>query len=333
MFSRAYLKLAGFYLAIIVAISLFFSVNIYFVSARELERGARRQDQLVQSAFGPPPAGEARRIREARDQTLDEAKARVIGRLVLVNVLIIVGAGGLSYYLARRTLQPIEEAHESLDRFTADASHELRTPITAMKSEIEVALADPRLTLKEAKAQLVSNLEELEKLTTLSEGLLRLAQLDAGELPTEPHDLADIIEQAVQHVATRAKKKQIAIKVQATPVTIQADHTSLVEALVTVLDNAIKYSPAHKAVQVTTKKTKHHARVTITDSGPGISRDELPHIFDRFYRADSSRTKNGTDGYGLGLSLAKHITELHGGSITASSRQGRGTTVTISLPR
>lgn len=332
MFNKAYLKLAGFYLAIIMTISLFFSVNIYFVSARELERGARRQDQIVESAFGPPRPTEERRVRNERDQNIEEAKARVINRLILVNTLIIIAAGGLSYYMARRTLRPIEEAHESLDRFTADASHELRTPITAMKSEIEVALADPKLSLKEAKAQLISNLEELDKLTNISEGLLRLAQLDAAGLPTEPLELSDLVSEAIGQVAARAKKKRISVNLQASPVIVYADHTSLIEAFVTVLDNAIKYSPNKSAVAIEIKKSKHQTHVIISDSGPGIARADLPHIFDRFYRSESSRTKNATEGYGLGLSLAKHIAELHGGSIAVTSHLGQGTTITITLP-
>lgn len=332
MFSKAYLKLAGFYLAIITAISLFFSINIYFVSVRELERGARRQDQIIESTYGPPGPGDGRRIRESRNQNLEEAKARVVNRLILVNVLIIIAAGGLSYYLARRTLRPIEEAHDSLDRFTADASHELRTPITAMRSEIEVALDDPKLSLKQAKLQLVSNLEELEKLTNLSEGLLRLAQLDAAQLPTEQLELSDLVNQAIRQVSSRAKKKHINVKFQSTPSIVRADQASLVEAFVTVLDNAIKYSPKKSTVRIAISKSKHQARVAITDNGPGISPEQLPHIFDRFYRADSSRTKNVTDGHGLGLSLAKHILKLNRGSITADSKLDQGTTITIVLP-
>jgi len=333
MFKKTHLKLAGLYLTVIMAISLLFSVNIYYVSVREVDRGFGMQARNLEPALRPGgPIGRSQFITE-RQEILDDIRMRVIGQLILVNLAILVGAGALSYFLARRTLQPIEEAHKSLERFTADASHELRTPITAMKSEIEVSLSDPKLNLKGAKSQLASNLEELDKLQALSDGLLRLARMDASELPREPVAISDILQAAVERVLPDAEKKKILLNLtDSQSLSTYGDKTSLVEAFVTILDNAVKYSPKSSEVIVKIDAYKHHARVQITDQGVGIKATELPHIFDRFYRADSSRTKSNVDGYGLGLAIAKNIFDMHSGTVVATSQQGKGTTFSVSLP-
>lgn len=334
MFSKAYLKLAGFYLLIIMTISLLFSINLYFVSVGELARGAGRQGEVIESFLGRPRPPEERRLQQQRQATLDEARSRVVGRLVVVNAIIFVSAGALSYYLARRSLQPIEEAHRSLERFTADASHELRTPITAMQSEIEVTLSDPKLTLKAAKAQLRSNLEELAKLTSLSDGLLRLAQLDNSAMFDQQIEITEVLADAASRVQAMADIKHISLIVPEKPlVTIPGDAASLTEGFVTLLDNAIKYSPEKSTVTIALSRQRHMVQVRVIDEGIGILATELPHVFDRFYRADTSRTRNETHGYGLGLAIAKNVFELHHGSISVASTPSKGTTFTVRLPR
>lgn len=333
MFNRAYAKLAGLYLLIIMAISLLFSVSIYFVSVRELERGAGLQGQLVENALGPRRPFEDSRLRALRQETLSEAKARVIGRLILVNAAIVIIAGGLSYYLAYRTLHPIEEAHESLERFTADASHELRTPITAMQTEIEVLLQDPKLSLKEAKKQLESNLEELAKLNHLSDGLLQLARLDATSITFTVVPLHEVLIQAVNRVELLAKGSDTTIQLpKILDFSVRGDMSTLVEGFVTLLENAIKHSPAKSTVAITTHKSRHSITINVVDNGPGIKATEMPFIFERFYQADSSRSKNSGVGYGLGLAIAHNIFKAHHGTIQAKSSLGKGTTMVVTLP-
>jgi signal transduction histidine kinase len=335
MFQKTYIKLAGFYLLIIMAISLFFSVNLYQISVRELDRNAMRQIGLVERIriAVPGPVSRDDLIRE-HDWQVDEAKKNIAGRLYITNVIILVGGGMLSYYLARRTLRPIEEAHEAQSRFTADASHELRTPIAAMKTEIEVALMNPKLNLKEAKAKLSSNLEELERLTTLTEGLLRLAQLEHNDLIQESLQVSDAISDAIAMVTTQAEQKQIIINVTETcDAKVVGDRTALAEVFSVLLSNAVKYSPAKTEVVIEYEKHPKHIMVSILDSGQGISDVDLPYIFDRFYRADSSRSRQQSGGYGLGLAIAKQIVDLHKGTIKAANRQNRGSMFTVTLPR
>lgn len=334
MFHKASTRLAARYLAVIMAISLFFSLNVYQLSVQELDRGLRRPGPAFDLPRGEDITDDLReQLRSDREMRYQEARQRIVNRLILTNLIILVGAGILSYYLARRTLQPIEEAHEAQSRFTADASHELRTPIAAMHAEIEVALMDPRLSLPAAKAQLRSNLEELAKLTALSEGLLRLAQMENGELPDEPVQLDAAVQSAIDRVLPSAEKKRILISPpEDTKSVVNGDAGSLTELLVILLDNAVKYSPQQTEVKLVADIDRRRIVIRVIDRGMGIRASELPHIFERFYRADNARSKQKTTGYGLGLAIARNIAEAHGGMLTAASKPGRGSVFTLTLP-
>lgn len=315
-------------------ISLFFSASIYQVSVNELERGLRRPSPIFNRPVdeGFPEFVRQQLLQESVD-AYEEAQDRIMTRLIAINLVILVGGGLLSYYLAVRTLRPIEEAHQALERFTADASHELRTPITAMRSEIEVALIDPKLSLKDAKLQLQSNVEELEKLTALAEGLLQLAHIDHSSMQLETVSAQSLVNDALERVNTHAKQQGIKLKLaKKSESYILADSISATEALVTLLDNAIKYSPAKSSVEISIVSNQKQVDFTVTDHGPGISEAELPHIFERFYRADSSRTKQGISGYGLGLAIAKSIADAHGGAVRVMSTIDKGSTFTLSIP-
>lgn len=337
MFRKTSLKLAGFYLLIIMFISLSFSASIYQVSVKELEKGLKHQrdsfaiglrTQLNSSNVQFPKI-----IIGSPAEVLDKSRSTIIVNLIFVNLLILVGGGILSYYLARRSLKPIEEAHDAQRRFTADASHELRTPIAVMQTEIEVTLMDKSLTVEDAKIQLKSNLEELGHLTSLSDGLLRLARLEDNSLDKSSADLKNITSNAISRVKPRAEKKSIQIIFKdKNKIMVMADTPSLEEAIVTLLDNAIKYSPKNTKVIVTIIKSQKSVQLSISDEGPGIDKEDIPHIFERFYRSDKARCKNKDQGYGLGLAIAKKIVDLHAGKISVKSKDGKGTTFTICLP-
>lgn len=315
-------------------ISLFFSATLYQTSDRELERGLRRPTATFNAVSGPGFSNVLRQqILSEREEQYKEAHDRLLNNLILTNLLILVGGGALSYYLALRTLKPIEEAHEAQSRFTADASHELRTPITTMRTENEVALMDPKLTLKEAKQQLKSNVEELEKLSALSDGLLRLAQVENNNLRRVPIKAGRVTEMAVNRVLPRAESRSILINTEIQKAgEFMGDEASVVEALVTLIDNAVKYSPEKSEIIVRVTREQRNILFQVIDSGRGISKSELPHIFDRFYRADLSRTKQNISGYGLGLAIAKSIADAHHGDITVTSKVNKGSTFTLILP-
>jgi len=328
MIRSAILRLTLAYLAIFMSLSIGFSAVLYHLSSNELNRGLRR-----------PPSGVIFRgidgsfnFEQFRQDRLDEGQHRLLGNLILLNILMLGIGAGASYYLALRNLEPIAEAMEMESRFTADASHELRTPLTAMQTEIEVALRDPNLSKTEARELLESNLEEVGKLRGLAEGLLTLARGDTNSEEFQKLPMAEVIRKAEATVLPAAKKKHIELATTLKDGFVEGDEHSLRELCVILLDNAVKYSEPNTKVTVTGEVVSKNYVVTIADQGYGIAEADLPHIFERFYRSDTSRSKEKVTGYGLGLSIAKHIVEQHKGHITVASAVGNGTTFSVELP-
>lgn len=334
IFHNASLRLTGLYLLIIMFISLFFSVAVYQLSEQEFNRGILKPGQAIGRPGQNIPTSLLEELRSEREQRFTEAKERVLMRLLIINLLILVAGGGLSYYLARRTLKPIEEAHDSLERFTADASHELRTPLAAMQSETEVALMSKKLPISSARKVLQSNLEEIERLGSLTSSLLRLAHSNNSAIELDRVNLKAVIDRAIKQNKAHGIPGSVAVVADINPkVYVFGDEDSLVELMVILMDNAVKYSPPTAQVIVSAETTNKHVSITVADKGEGIKASELPRIFDRFYRADSARTKQNVGGYGLGLAIAKRIVEVHDGEITAKSLVGSGTSIKIVLPK
>jgi len=324
----AVFQLTIWYLAIIMALSVGFSFVLYRISNTELDRGLRRQQDIFSNQVILNFPG----FDDLRENQMKETRDRFQDNLVWFNLVVLVAGGAVSYLLARRTLKPIDEAFAAQSRFTADASHELRTPLTAIQTEIEVALRDPGFTKEAATELLKSNLEEVAKLKALSDGLLRLARDDAGRDIWESVLLKDVAIAAVDQTAAAANLKEINVENLIGDIKVKGDRVSLTELLVILIDNAVKYSDPKTKVKLTAKKKDDIVQIAVIDQGLGIKASDLPHIFDRFYRADPSRSKEKVSGYGLGLSIAKKIAELHGGSITAKSTPGAGSTFLIKLP-
>lgn len=328
IFHSAALKLTAWYLAIIMLLSLSCSVAIYQLSRDQLVNNTRRQVYFFNDVLGP---SDFRNFSQLRQRQLDQGLNRLKGNLLLFNLLVFAGGGVAAYGLARRTLRPIEDSLEAQKRFTADASHELRTPLTAMQTEIEVALRSKTITKKEALNLLESNLEEVAKLKSLSEGLLHLASSGENSMPNRKVHLKKAAESAVDKWSKSAASRKIKIKTDLKDVVVTGDEQSLSDVISILLDNAIKYSPDGSSVSVKVYKKAREAFISVEDHGSGINADELPRVFERFYRTDSSRQKSGADGYGLGLSIAKKIVELHGGYIEVKSAPGKGSTFTVRL--
>lgn len=330
-FHSATLKLTLFYVLIAMAISVSFSFALFNISSKELGRGLGRQTGLMrdlpmerfQGGFVP-------NFEELRVQQLDESNGRLRDNLIYFNVLILLLSSGAGYFLARKTLEPIEEAVEAQNHFTADASHELRTPLTAMKTEIEVAMRDKKLNLDQAKVLLKSNLDEIGKLESLSNALLKLARYqNESRTDFRKLSLSRLVAEAYQKIEPLAEEKNISFDNDLNDVSILGDKQSLVELFVILLDNAIKYSPNNSTIVIKINSTDGHVIATIKDYGAGIKDSDLPFIFNRFYRADNSRSKGKISGYGLGLSIAKRIVELHNGKISVISRPGKGSQFTL----
>ena len=328
-------KLTLSYLGIIMVLSLVFSIALYRVSFGQMAANYDRQRVAIERL--PIPIGlESRRddyIQALSDQ-LDDDRRTLLVRLSALNLATLLLGGGLAYYLARRTLEPIQDALEAQGRFTADASHELRTPLTAMRSEIEVALREKELLPQAARDLLASNLEEIAKLEALSAGLLRLARFENGLDPEVVANIPvqDLFEGAIDRHQAGLAAKKIELDVKNGKETVAGDRASLIELVAILLDNAIKYSPKGSTIKLAARHSGSSVNLSIADQGVGINASDLPFIFHRFYRADRSRSKDQVEGYGLGLSIAKRIADLHHGTISADSTPGKGSTFRVKLP-
>jgi len=334
IFRSAYLKLTAIYVLIVMVISITFSVVLYRISSSELNRGLGRQGEVLRNLPPPEFFPQSRvAIENTRIAQLEESNNHLRTNLIYFNILIFFVSGTLSYFLARRTLKPIEEMVDIQNRFTADASHELRTPLTAMKTEIEVSLRDKKLNISDAKKLLGSNLEEIGKLETLSNELLTLAKYqDIESLPFEKVNLKAVVEESLGKVEALARNKGIKFDSALSKVETKANKQSLVELVTILLENAIKYSPKNSKIAIATETRDKHAYIGVQDWGIGIKEADLPFIFNRFYRADISRSKEVMEGYGLGLSIAKKIVEKHHGKIEVESKPDQGSTFTVVLP-
>ncbi|MBT4123849.1 MAG: HAMP domain-containing histidine kinase [Candidatus Pacebacteria bacterium] len=332
-FIDAKIKLTIWYTMILMIVSIFLSGTYYLRTVNMLE-GQYRQIEMRFSEKGVPPKSFPKHV--PRKLQLLEDDFFIISnylkkQLFLINGLVFLLGATASYFLAGKTLIPIQESLEKQKRFIADASHELRTPLTALKTSLEVSLLDKKLNLS-ARKVLQDNLKDINSLTSLTENLLSLARVDDNnfQLSFQKLELKNIIEKAINHITPLAKKKNIDIKVSGlNNQLLQGNENALVEVMMIVLDNAIKYSSPKTIIKVSVEKKGKNLLLKIKDQGIGISKDNLPFIFDRFYRAESSRTKQTKTGYGLGLSVAQKIMNQHSGQILVESKVNRGSIFTL----
>jgi heavy metal sensor kinase len=228
-------------------------------------------------------------------------------------------------------LDRLEAAVLQLRQFTADASHELRTPLSVLKVQGQSALASDRL--EPAAAGLVrSQLEEIDRLTLMVEDLLTLSRLDAGVVERQALDLADLVLEGVERFRSVAEAKGVALTVAGVvPCVLAGDRAQLRRVVSNLLDNALKYTEAPGRVTVNLERRGGAIRLEVADEGRGIPLSEIPRIFERFYRADPSRSRR-TGGAGLGLAIVERITASHGGAVTVASEPGKGATFAVELP-
>jgi two-component system sensor histidine kinase CiaH len=330
VFRSARIKLTAWYLAIIMSISLAFSAFIYVSVTTELQNRfdiIERRLQLRSFGFIPPP-GQV----EIFFEDLEASRSRLFLILFYTNAAIFTFSAIAGYFLAGKTLSPIEKAMEEQKRFVADASHEFKTPLTSLQTSIEVALRDKKLSLGEAKEILKDSIGDIQNLTSLSNYLLGLARFQNNSLTKTSVNVKDIIKRVGKQITPIAKSKEVSLIVKSESISIKADEDSLEKLVRILLDNAFKYTPMKGRVWLTCEKVKRNLVIEIKDNGIGISKSDLPHIFERFYRADLSRSKEQIPGFGLGLSVAKEIVNMYKGSILVESKLGRGSTFIVKLP-
>lgn len=318
LFKSATIKLAGWYLLILMTVSLLFSVIIFQVAQSEIEHRVTRI--FEQHDFG---VENLLRLPNSAESPLDTATANLLASLIYINLTVLLAGGAGAYLLAKYTLKPIEQAHESQSRFVANASHQLRTPLAIIKAETELVLANKSAKKEDIRQTLISNLEEVNHLAKLSGMLLKLSHSEQ----TLKDNPVDINLAAVLRDIIKARK----IKDRTTIDTLDSIHISTHETAIReifniLIDNAIKHSPLKSNIQISITESRNHVYCKISNKGLGISKKQMPHIFERFYRSSES------EGYGLGLPLAKQLIHSLGGSISVSSDSNL-TTFELTLPK
>jgi heavy metal sensor kinase len=233
-------------------------------------------------------------------------------------------------------LARLERSFQALRRFTADASHELKTPLTVLRSGIERAITHPRVT-PEVMEILDETLAEVNRMAEMVDSLLMLARADEGRAPLhlENLDLRELLAEVSETASLLGEQAAVDVTVGIPPeaVMLGADRTRLRQLLMNLLTNAIKYTPSGGSVAIACEIRERDVAISVKDTGIGIGPGDVPHIFDRFWRADPARSRTGErSGVGLGLAISKWIAEAHGGTIGVESRLGRGTTFVVTLP-
>jgi signal transduction histidine kinase len=307
--------LSALYLLIVAVILIVYSVAIY----------TNVRDQ----AWDHPPT-----IRDLGEQTTyDQAVDGVRSLIFFVDGVVFIISAGLSYLLAGYTLRPIKEALDAQSAFSADASHELRTPLAVMETGIEVLLRSKESLSEKTQKTLRSNLEEIRLMSNMTEQLLALSRSEMSrEKFSEIVDLQAIVATTVERFGDIASEKHINLAItNLAPARVEGDAGNLRRMLQNIVANAIAYTPKGGAVAVSLSNEKDMGVIAVVDTGIGIAPVDIPHLFERFYKADIART-GGVSGNGLGLSIVKKIIDDHKGTIAVESELGKGTTVRIRIP-
>jgi signal transduction histidine kinase len=315
IFQKARIKLTIYYVAIMMAIlALFSSVLIYTV---ELKIRQGFKDRVIVTEVEGDPV----------QNTSDDIEMLIY----LVDGVLLIIIGFSSYFLAGKTLKPIKEALDAQKKFSADASHDLRTPLAIMMTESEVALQNKSPRVDELQSTIGSNLEEAKKMSKLVNDLLLISR---GEQENTLNnfiitDLHSFTEKVMQKFTRQAKDKNLTLEIsEYIKRDILLEPSSFERAISNLIQNAINYTK-QGGVKIEIGEDVKNIILSIRDSGVGISSADLPFIFDRFYKAEHSR--NDQSGSGLGLSIAKQIIKKHNGDISVESNVGTGTVVTIKI--
>ena len=263
--------------------------------------------------------------------------ARTISAQNLSSRLVVPNTGDELQRLSETLngmLERLEAAFKKITQFTADASHELRTPVAVMRTRAELSLRKAR-SAEEYRDVISEVLTELEKTSGLIEQLMFLARADSGaeSLHFSATNVTEVLREACHQGSALAEAKQIAFQedISGDSMWIQGDASSLRRLFLILIDNAVKYTPASGKVEVSLHRNNGFAVAEVRDTGIGIAETDLPNVFERFYRADKARTRE-SGGVGLGLSIGRWITEVHSGTIEVQSSPGHGSIFQVRLP-
>jgi signal transduction histidine kinase len=312
-------------------VSFLFSAAIYQIQMNEIQRLEASQrvriNRQLQMHNMPPIVLEL--------GFTDEVQQHLLFNLFYLNAAILGVSAVAAWILSGKTLRPIHSMMTEQRRFISDASHELKTPLTSLKTAFEVFMRSKKKNITDANTIIKESIVEVDRLHELTDSLLQLAHV---QQPLTSHvfeqvSIKKLLESAIKKIKPLAQKKLITIELTGADVSAEIITEEITKLCVILLENAIKYSPKKSLVNIETQQNRTEAIIKISDSGVGISQKDMPHIFDRFYRADDARTRTNTSGYGLGLSIAKQIINKHRGTIQVESTVKKGTTFIVRIPK
>jgi signal transduction histidine kinase len=260
---------------------------------------------------------------------VQDTLANVANEIFLIDLVILVTSAGVSYVLAGYTLKPIQRSMEDQKKFSENASHELRTPLAVIKNDAEVLLRNPSPTKDLVQTMLRSTVEEIDRMSNMTRDLLALARSEShSALIMENVNVAEIAQGTAEKMRAIARGKSVTLMTPSdTAFFVEGNRAGLERVLMNLLQNAIEHTLVGGSITITTVQEESHVVITVTDTGSGIDSKDLPHIFERFYKGE------GTSGSGLGLSIVKELVKQHSGTVTIESTKGKGTAVSVKLPR
>lgn len=269
------------------------------------------------------------------DYTTQETLVReLFWVLAVLYAVCLLFTACVSWLLSRKIVEPAKVAMEKQKELVANVSHELKTPLTILSTNLDIVMNDPEKTVAENDKWLSVGTAQISKMNELILEMLELSRLDATDAEvTETSDLSSIVEGAILSFEASCYDKNISLEQTVTPnLHVAGSRTQLEKAVSTILDNAVKYTPEGGQISAVLVKKSHAAEFTVRNSGEGIPPESIDRIFDRFYKADTARTETAAKSFGLGLSIAKSIAERYGGDITCRSEVGKYTEFVVSLP-
>ena len=344
LFHSARLKLTVFYFTTLAVFCLVLTFGVRAITSYELKRGDDAQRiaarQLFQQYYDqnndpavltyPGDPGD-QYFADTQNQQADQTRQSLNRDYLIFDLALLTAGAFASYWYAGRTLKPIEEAHEQQRRFTSDASHELRTPLASMRLENEVFLRQKTFNERDARVQLESNLEEVDRLERLATNLLALNQYEyANDMSHAPVVVGEVVREAIERVKQGKDARKITFIEDVAPAKVDVNRESMIELLSILLDNAVKYGPKDGKVEIGGILGEETYTLTVRDHGAGIAEEDLPHIFERMYRGDKAHSSK-VSGHGIGLSLAKKIAEANEATLVAGNAPGGGAVFTLTL--
>ncbi|KOS30385.1 histidine kinase [Bacillus anthracis] len=278
---------------------------------------------------------DAKIVQIARDITAEKEMLHTLFLILVIGCSIgSLCAIGIGFFLAGRALVPIQNSWEKQQQFVSDASHELRTPLTVIQSKTDILFQSPSATIEEKAMDISTISKECRRLSKLVANLLLLARSDSNQIERDKKicELDKLLEEIIKPYKEIAsyQEKEMILKVEY-DISFMGDRERIHQMMVILLDNAIKYTNEGGHIQIDCTQTNSSIRIRVKDDGIGVKGEDIPKIFDRFYRVDKARS--ASEGTGLGLAIAKKIVQNHDGKISVESQWGEGTCFEVILPK